>query len=40
SQAWITAALIMSNFEIKDVMLENKYVPLPHSSRVIANELY
>ncbi|CAG8781837.1 21186_t:CDS:2, partial [Cetraspora pellucida] len=36
----ITAALIMSNFKIKDVILENKYIPSPHSSKVIANELY
>jgi len=35
----VTATWIMPNFKIKDVMLENKYVPSPHSSKVIAEEL-
>ncbi|CAG8488560.1 1917_t:CDS:2 [Scutellospora calospora] len=36
----ITATWIIPNLEIKDVILENKYVPAPHSSKVIADELY
>ncbi|CAG8533804.1 16006_t:CDS:2 [Cetraspora pellucida] len=36
----VTATWIISNFEIKDVMLKNKYVPSPHTSKVIVNELY
>ncbi|CAG8540945.1 9313_t:CDS:10, partial [Scutellospora calospora] len=35
----ITMTWIMSNFEINDVMLENKYIPSPHTNKVIANEL-
>ncbi|CAG8840345.1 25914_t:CDS:1, partial [Racocetra persica] len=31
---------ITPNFEIKDVILENKYIISPHISKVIANELY
>ncbi|CAG8472347.1 1208_t:CDS:1 [Scutellospora calospora] len=29
----------MPNFEIKDVILENKYVPSPYTSKVIANKI-
>ena len=36
----VTATWITPNFEIKDVMLEINYVPSPHSSKVVANELY
>ena len=36
----VTATWITPNFEIKDVMLEINYVPSPHSSEVVANELY
>ncbi|EXX53697.1 hypothetical protein RirG_241570 [Rhizophagus irregularis DAOM 197198w] len=36
----VTATWITPDFEIKDVMLENKYVPSPHSSDVITNKLY
>ncbi|CAG8740225.1 25359_t:CDS:2, partial [Racocetra persica] len=36
----ITATWITPNFEIKDVILENKYIPSPHTSRVIAKELH
>src|SRR2546430_13594857 len=36
----VTATWITPNFEIKDVILEINYVPSPHSSQVIANELY
>ncbi|CAG8850192.1 12497_t:CDS:1, partial [Racocetra persica] len=36
----ITATWITPTFEIKDIMLENKYVLLPHSSRTISEELY
>lgn len=36
----ITATWITSTFEIKDIMLENKYVPSPHSSITISEELY
>ncbi|CAG8571096.1 11465_t:CDS:1, partial [Cetraspora pellucida] len=36
----ITATWIMPNLKIKDVMLENKYVPASHSSKIIADELY
>ncbi|CAG8593577.1 9035_t:CDS:2 [Scutellospora calospora] len=30
----------MPNFKIKDVILENKYVPSLHNNQVIADELY
>ncbi|CAG8529752.1 10641_t:CDS:2, partial [Cetraspora pellucida] len=36
----VTAIWIMPNFKIKDIMLENKYVPLPYSSKVIVDELH
>ncbi|CAG8448749.1 8418_t:CDS:2 [Cetraspora pellucida] len=36
----VTATWIMSNFKIKDVMLENKYILSLHSSKVIADELH
>ena len=36
----VTVTWITPNFEIKDVMLENKYVPSPHTSETIANELH
>ncbi|GBC41300.2 zinc finger BED domain-containing protein 1-like [Rhizophagus irregularis DAOM 181602=DAOM 197198] len=36
----VTATWITSNFEIKDTMLENKYVSSPHTSEIIANELH
>ncbi|GET63682.1 zinc finger BED domain-containing protein RICESLEEPER 2-like [Rhizophagus irregularis DAOM 181602=DAOM 197198] len=36
----VTATWITSKFEIKDTMLENKYVPSPHTSNIIANELH
>jgi hypothetical protein len=36
----VTATWITSNFEIKDTMLENKYVSSPHTSDIIANELH
>jgi hypothetical protein len=36
----VTATWITSNFEIKDTMLENKYVSFPHISDIIANELH
>jgi hypothetical protein len=36
----VTATWITPNFEIKDVMLEIKYAPSPHSGKVIANKFY
>jgi hypothetical protein len=36
----VTATWITPNFEIKDMMLEIKYTPSPHSGEVIANKLY
>ncbi|CAG8519689.1 5311_t:CDS:2 [Cetraspora pellucida] len=36
----ITITWITPTFEIKDIMLENKYVPSPHTSRAISEELH
>ncbi|PKK69565.1 hypothetical protein RhiirC2_780866 [Rhizophagus irregularis] len=36
----VTATWITSKFEIKDTMLENKYISSPHTSNIIANELH
>ncbi|CAG8538746.1 1886_t:CDS:1 [Ambispora leptoticha] len=36
----ITTTRVTANFEIKDVMLENKYIPSSHASRVITDEVY
>ncbi|CAG8552136.1 11177_t:CDS:2 [Cetraspora pellucida] len=36
----ITVTWVTSNFEIKNVMLETQYVPSPHTSKIIINELY
>src|SRR6185437_15158632 len=36
----IIATWVTSDFEIKDIMLETQYVPSPHTSKIIVNELY
>ncbi|CAG8805200.1 31010_t:CDS:2, partial [Racocetra persica] len=36
----ITATWITPTFEIKNIILENKYIPSLHSSRTISEELY
>src|ERR1700722_19454500 len=36
----VTAAWITSNFKVKDIMLEIKYAPSPHTADVVAELLY
>ena len=36
----VTAAWITPNFKVKDVMLEIKYAPSPHTANVVAELLY
>jgi hypothetical protein len=36
----VTTAWIMHDFKVKDIMLEIKYAPSPHTAEVIAKLLY